>query len=66
MDFQKVNAMAKFDPLPTPHINEMLEKVGQAQFISTLDMTKGYWQIPLATPDQEKTTFGTPWSLFEF
>lgn len=44
----------------------MLEKVGQEQYISTLNLTKDYWQILMATLDKEKTGFGTPWGLFQF
>lgn len=34
-------------------------------YISTLDLTKGYWQIPMSKEDQEKTTFMTHQGLFE-
>lgn len=43
----------------------MVEKIGQAKYISTIDLTKGYWQIPMAVQDKEKTAFGTPWGLFQ-
>lgn len=66
MDFCKLNAVTKFSAFPIPHIEEILEKGGQEHFISTLDMSKVYWQIPMAAEDQEKMVFGTPWSLFEF
>ncbi|XP_019360160.1 PREDICTED: protein Wnt-7a [Gavialis gangeticus] len=49
-----------------PQISERVERIGQAKFISTLDLSKGYWQIPLRKEDQPKTAFGTPWGLFEF
>lgn len=35
--FTEVNTVSVFDAFPIPHIEEMLEKIGQAQFISTLD-----------------------------
>lgn len=44
----------------------MLEKVGQEWFIFTLDMTKGYWQIPMAATNHEKTALCMSWGLFEF
>lgn len=31
-----------------------------------LDLTKGYWQIPMAQGDKEKTAFGTLWDLYQF
>lgn len=61
IDFRKVNTISVFDAFPVPHIKEMLEKIGQAQFISILDLTKGYWQIPKTKKDKEKMAFGTLW-----
>ena len=30
------------------------------------DLTKGYWQVPVAPADREKTAFTTPFGLFQF
>lgn len=49
-----------------PRIDEMIEKLGQAKFITTLDLTKGYWQVPLEESSKEKTAFSTPKGLFQF
>lgn len=37
-----------------------MERLDRAQYISTLDLTKGYWQISLTAASQEKTVFSTP------
>uniref|UniRef100_A0A7M4F0X7 Integrase catalytic domain-containing protein n=1 Tax=Crocodylus porosus TaxID=8502 RepID=A0A7M4F0X7_CROPO len=66
IDFRKVNALTQFDAFPMPQVNELVERIGQANFISTLDLAKGYWQIPLRKEDQPKTAFGTPWGLYKF
>lgn len=66
INFCKVNSISFFDAFPKPNIEEMLEKIGQAKFISTLDLMKGYWQIPMVPEDKMKTTFGTPWDLYQF
>ena len=66
VDFRKLNQVAKFDAYPMPRIEEMFEKIGSATVISTLDLAKGYWQIPMAPDSQEKTAFVTPFGLFEF
>jgi hypothetical protein len=44
----------------------MLEKIATAKFISTIDLTKGYWQIPLDEQTISKSAFITPRGLFEF
>ena len=41
-------------------VEEVLESVGAAKFITILDLAKGYWQIPIAKDSQEKTAFTTP------
>ncbi|XP_058888002.1 uncharacterized protein LOC131738165 isoform X1 [Acipenser ruthenus] len=66
VDFRKVNAIAKFDAYPMPRVDELLDRLGKARFISTLDLTKGYWQIPLTRSSREKTAFSTPEGLFHF
>lgn len=66
IDFRKVNALAKFDVYPIPRVDEMVENIGQAFYVSTLDLTKGYWQISLAPEDRKKMAFATSWGLFKF
>lgn len=43
IDYCKVNEVVTFDAFLMPQVDDMLEKVGQAKCISTLDLTKGYW-----------------------
>ena len=47
VDYRKLNAKSAFDAYPMPRIEELFEKIGPARVISTLDLAKGYWQIPL-------------------
>lgn len=44
LDFQKINTQVKFDPYPMPRVDELVERLGKAKFLSTLDPCKGYWQ----------------------
>ena len=65
VDYRKLNQVSKFDAYPMPRVEEVLESVGAAKFISKPDLAKGYWQIPIAKDSQEKTTFTTtPFGLF--
>ncbi|KAJ1080474.1 hypothetical protein NDU88_000673, partial [Pleurodeles waltl] len=66
IDFRQVNSVSQFDTYPLPRVDELLEKLGKARYMSTLDLTKGYWQIPLAQNDKEKTAFSTPSGLYHF
>ena len=66
VDYRKVNQVAKFDAYPMPRVEEVFESIGPANFITTLDLAKGYWQIPMAKDSHEVTAFNTPYGLFEF
>ena len=66
VDYRKLNAITKFDAYPMPRIDEMLDAIGNAKYISTLNLAKGYWQIPMDQQDCEKTAFSSPLGLFQF
>ncbi len=66
VDYRKVNAVSKFDAYSMPRVDELLDRLGAARFYSTLDLTKGYWQIPLSPLSKEKTAFTTPFGLHQF
>ena len=66
VDYRKLNAKTKFDAYPMPRIEEMLDAVGKSQNITTLDLAKGYWQVPLEEADKEKLAFVSPLGLYQF
>ena len=66
VDYRKLNAITKIDPYPMPRVDDITDEVGRARYISTLDLTKGYWQIPVREEDRSKTTFMTPFGLYQF
>ncbi len=66
VDYRKVNAVSKFDAYPMPRVDELLDRLGTACFYSMLDLTKGYWQIPLSPLSKEKSAFTTPFGLHQF
>ena len=66
VDYRKVNDVSRFDAYPMPRVDELLDRLGTARFFSTLDLTKGYWQIPLSPESKEKTAFSAPDGLYQF
>ena len=66
VDYRRLNAITKFDAYPMPRIEELLDKIGTARYISTMDLAKGYWQVPMSDEDREKTAFSSPNGLFHF
>ncbi|XP_026003826.1 uncharacterized protein LOC113009615 [Astatotilapia calliptera] len=66
VDYRRVNEVSRFDAYPMPRVDELLDRLGTARFFTTLDLTKGYWQIPLSAEAREKTAFSTPYGLYQF
>ena len=42
---------------PSPRIDEIIDQIGKAQYLTTIDLTKGYWQVPVASEDHHKAAF---------
>ena len=45
--YRKLNQVTKFDAYPMPRVEELSDEISNAQFIITLDLAKGYWQVPV-------------------
>ena len=66
VDYRRVNEVFKVDAYAMPRVDEVLDRLGTARFYTTLDLTKGYWQIPLSQESKEKTAFSSPYGLYQF
>ena len=40
-----------------PRVDELIERLGPARYLTTLDLTKGYWQVQLTKAAREKSAF---------
>ena len=52
--------MTKADTFLLPTIDDLLDQLGEARYLSTLDLASGYWQICMHPESAEKTAFITP------
>lgn len=66
IDYRKLNRITIFDPTPMVSVEDLLSKLSQKHCFSKIDLTKGYWQIPVAVNDIPKTAFVTPDGSYEF
>ncbi len=66
VDYRRLNKLSIPDPFPMPRIEDLIDGLSSARFITTLDLTKGYWQISVAKDSQEKTAFVTEYGKYEF
>ena len=65
-DFRKVNNITKPDVFPLPRMEDCIDQVGSATYVSKFDLLKGYWQVPLSKRAQEICAFITPSGLYKY
>nr|GEY12651.1 DNA-directed DNA polymerase [Tanacetum cinerariifolium] len=66
IDYRKLNEATRKDHFPLPFMDQMLERLARNQYYCFLDGLFGYFQIPIDSKDQEKTTFTCPYGTFAY
>ncbi|GFS42838.1 hypothetical protein Acr_00g0081980 [Actinidia rufa] len=64
VDFTNLNRACPKDCFPLPKIDQLVDSISGHARMSFLDAYKGYHQIALHEPNQEKTAFITPRGVF--
>ena len=65
-DYRKVNAISRDDAEPMPEIEIILNNLAGLKHFSKIDLTKGFWQVPLEEETKKITAFSTPEGLFQY
>lgn len=60
LDSRKVNKVTVKDAYPLPHIDGIISRLPKAEYISSLDLRRAFWQIPLAESSKDYTCFTVP------
>ncbi|KAJ2939810.1 hypothetical protein O0L34_g18004 [Tuta absoluta] len=60
VDSRKLNSVTRRDAYSLPFINEILDHLKNAKFLSSIDIAKAFWEIPLNEADRDKTAFYVP------
>ncbi|GKA90098.1 reverse transcriptase domain-containing protein [Tanacetum coccineum] len=66
IDYLKLNDATRKYHFPLPFIDQMLERLSGNEYYCFLDGFSGFFQIPIAPEDQEKTTFTCPYGTFTY
>jgi len=66
VDYRPPNECTVKDVYPIPRMDNCLDSLVDATVVYTLDCDAGYWQIPVAAEDRNKTTFTSHTGLFRF
>lgn len=60
LDSRKLNSVTKKDSYSLPYISEILDNLRDAKFLTSLDISKAFWQISIIEEDRDKTSFYVP------
>jgi hypothetical protein len=67
IDSRRLNEVTKSCNYPLPNMQQILSNLRNAKFISSIDLSKAFWQIKLEKSSREKTAFAVPGrGLFHF
>ncbi|GFV96882.1 retrovirus-related Pol polyprotein from transposon 17.6 [Trichonephila clavipes] len=66
VDFRALNSESVSDDFPMEDAVELIHSIGRANIITTLDLLKGYWAIPMAEDSKNLTSFKTHRQQYRF
>ena len=66
VDYRALNQQTKKDVYPLPRIDDLLDILVNAKYLSAIDLASGYHQIAMAPDAIEKTAFVTWYGLYQF
>lgn len=66
VDYRRLNSVSKSDVYPMPRIDDLIDQLGKVRYLTTLDLTRGYWQVPVVADARHKTAFATLFGLYQF
>ena len=65
-DYRPLNAITVPDPYSVKRVDDTLDFLGEAFYLTKLDLALGYYQILVKKEDIPKTAFSTPFGKFEY
>lgn len=66
VDYRKLNAITITENWPVPRIQDILDRLGESTWFTTVDLASGYWQVSIDPNSRQKTAFSTPDGHYQF
>ena len=66
VDYRRVNSVTKQEKFPMPNIQDAIYSPHNIKYFTKLDLTKGYYQIPIAEDSRHITSFSTQHNQYQF
>ncbi|GFX39205.1 retrovirus-related Pol polyprotein from transposon 412 [Trichonephila clavipes] len=64
VDYRRLNEITRAEFFPLPNMEEIVEKVSAAPYVTVMDLSKNYFQIPLTPRAQRYAAFVTPFGTY--
>ncbi|GFW05247.1 hypothetical protein TNCV_3357661 [Trichonephila clavipes] len=64
VDYRRLNEITRAEFFPLPKMEEIVEKVSVAPYVTVMDLSKGYFQIPLTPRVQRYAASVTPFGTY--
>ncbi|GFX55792.1 hypothetical protein TNCV_3428631 [Trichonephila clavipes] len=64
VDYRRLNEITRAEFFPLPNMEEIVEKMSAAPYVTVMDLSKGYFQIPLTPRAQRYAAFVTPFGTY--
>ena len=65
-DFRRLNTLLKRNPFPLPKISDLLQKLSGFKYATAIDLSMGYYHIPLDEASQRLCTTILPWGKYRY
>jgi hypothetical protein len=65
-DFRCLNVCLKCTPFPLPKISDLLQRLTGFRYASAIDLSMGYYHIPLDEYSQKLCTMILPWGKYHY
>lgn len=66
IDFRAVNAVVEDECYPMPRIDDLIDRVGKAKFLTKIDLSSSFHQVALDKESRQYTSFSTPFGQFQY
>ena len=66
LDSRLINKVTKFDAEPIADPQDIFSNLSRAQYLSKMDLSAGFWQVPLEKNSKQYTAFSTRYGHYQF
>ena len=66
VDYRKLNKVTIPDRFPMPNLSDSIFSLHGIMYFTSLDLVRGYYQLPLAEESKDLTAFSTPHGHWQF